>query len=92
MISNQIIIIIIGISFRSYSVSTQNFELIQKETDILYSHIKTQPDLNVFYQKLLESNDINDPTRIHRIVTTNDPQLSNFEHKVNITLFPFCYY
>jgi hypothetical protein len=83
MISNLVIIIIIICFFQLYSVLTIDNELIQIEENILYSHLKTSSQLSSVYQKLLESNDIDDITRIHRIVTQDDIQQLNFEHKVN---------
>ncbi|CAF0813565.1 unnamed protein product [Rotaria sordida] len=81
MISDLIIIIIIICSFQFYSILTNDIKLIQIEENILYSHLKTSSDLNLFYQKLLESNDIDDITRIHRIITEDDIQQLNFENK-----------
>ncbi|CAF5040224.1 unnamed protein product, partial [Rotaria sp. Silwood1] len=81
MISDLIIIIIIICSFELYSVLTNDINLIHTEENILYSHLKTPLDLNLFYQKLLESNEIDDITRIHRIITQDDIQQFNFENK-----------
>ncbi|CAF3347643.1 unnamed protein product, partial [Rotaria sp. Silwood1] len=60
---------------------TNDINLIHTEENILYSHLKTPLDLNLFYQKLLESNEIDDITRIHRIITQDDIQQFNFENK-----------
>jgi hypothetical protein len=56
--------------------------LTQIEENLLYLHLKTQSNLSLFYQKILESNDIDDFTRIHHIITQNDIQQLNLEHKV----------
>jgi ABC-type thiamine transport system ATPase subunit len=80
MISNLVIIICL---LEFGSVLAINSELIQKEENLLYSHLKTQTNLSLFYQKLLKSNDIDDITRIQRIITQNDIQQFNLEHKVN---------
>ncbi len=80
MISNLVIIICL---LEFGSVLAIDSELIQKEENLLYSHLKTQTNLSLFYQKLLKSNDIDDITRIQHIATQDDIQQFNLEHKVN---------
>jgi len=83
MNSNLINIIIIICVFKGYSVLTDVTKLIQIEDNLLYSRLKTPSDINLFYQKLLESNGIDDITRIHRIITQDAVQQLDLEHKVN---------
>jgi len=83
MISDLVIIIILICLLQFYSVLTIDNELIEIEENLLYSQVKTKSNLNLFYQKILQSNDIDDITRIHRIITLNDIQKLNLEHKVN---------
>jgi hypothetical protein len=83
MISNLVIIIILIYFLQFYSVLTIDNELIEIEENLVYSKIKTKSKLNLFYQKILQSNDIDDITRIHRIITLKDIQKLNLEHKVN---------
>lgn len=52
-----------------YKVLTLNIELSNQEKNLLYTHIQTQNDLNLFYQKILQS---------------NDRKNLNLENKVNI--------
>jgi hypothetical protein len=89
MISNLVIIIIIICFFEFYSVLTIDNDLIRIEENILYSYLKTQSNFTLFYDKILQSNDIDDIKRIHRIITQDDIQKFtddvvefNLEHKV----------
>ena len=87
MISDLIIINVIICSFELYPVLAINNKLIQIEQNLLYLHLKAPSDLNLFYEKLLESNDIDDITRIQRMITQDDIGQQDFEHKVieNVT-------
>ena len=82
MISNLIIINTMICSFELYSVLEINNKLIQIEQNLLYLHLKAPSDLNLFYEKLLESNDIDDRTRIQPTITQDNIRQQNFEHKV----------
>ncbi len=83
MNSNLLNIIIIIYVFKGYSVLTDVAKLIQIEDNLLYSHLKTPSDINLFYQKLLASNGIDDITRIHRMITPDAIQQLDLEHEVN---------
>lgn len=78
MISKLVIIIIVQI----YSILTIDYELSGKEENILYEQLQTQSNLSLFYETILQSNDIDDITRIHRVITQDDIQQLNFEDKV----------
>jgi hypothetical protein len=82
-------LIIIFILVGSYSVLSINRELTNLEKNLLYTHIKTSNDLNLFYQKLLQSNDIHDLKFLRNIINENDLREFNIEHKVNISLYYF---
>ncbi|UJR26498.1 hypothetical protein I4U23_007825 [Adineta vaga] len=64
-----------------YTVLTNDIKLSQIEENLLYSQLNTQANIKVFYEKLLQSNDIDDITRLHDIITLNDTQQLNLEHK-----------
>lgn len=82
MHSNLVNIIMILCAFEQYLVFTSDVKLLQMEENLLYSHLKTPADMDLYYQKLLDSNGIDDPTRLHRIVTEDDVRQLNLEQKV----------
>ncbi len=63
-------------------IFTIDNQLIQIEENLLYAQLNTPANLNSFYRKLLESNDIDDFTRIQRIATQKDIQQLDLENKV----------
>ncbi|CAF3860204.1 unnamed protein product [Rotaria magnacalcarata] len=81
MISYLGIIITIIFTFEFCSVLTIDINLIQSESNLLYSHLQTPYDLSLFYQKLLRSNGIDDVARIQHIVTKDDIQKLNLVNK-----------
>jgi hypothetical protein len=83
MKSNLINIIIIIYVFKGYSVLTDVTKLIQIENNLLYSRLQTPSDISLFYQKLLQSNGIDDITRIHRMITQDAIQQLDLEHEVS---------
>jgi hypothetical protein len=75
-----IILILIG----SYKVLTINNKLNNLETNLLYKHIKTQNHLELFYQKLIQSNNIYDLKLLKNTINENDIRNLNIQNKVNI--------
>jgi hypothetical protein len=69
--------------FGFHTVLTIDIELIEKEKNLFYSHLQTQSDLNLFYEKLLSSNGIDDIKTIQRAINQDDIRQLNLEHKVN---------
>ena len=57
--------------------------LTQMEENLFYGQVHTRANLRLFYQRLLKSNGIDDPTRIERRITSEDIQRLHFEDKVN---------
>ncbi|CAF1216935.1 unnamed protein product [Adineta steineri] len=64
-----------------HSVLTIDIRLSNIEQKLLYSHLQTSSDLKLYYEKILESNNIDDITRLDRPITQNDIQRGDFEHK-----------
>jgi hypothetical protein len=82
MIIHSLVVILVLAEL--HSILTINIELINLEENLLYSHIKTKNDLDSFYQKLIQSNGIDDAKLIRNVINENDIRELNFEHKVNI--------
>ncbi|CAF2954609.1 unnamed protein product [Rotaria sp. Silwood2] len=78
-------IIVILIAFLVYielnSVLTLNIELSRLEENLLYSHLKNQTNLKLFYNKLIESNDVDDLTYIRHKITDEDIKQGTIENK-----------
>jgi hypothetical protein len=81
-------LVIILILVKSYQVLALNRELTNIEEHLLYSHIKVQTNLNLFYQKLIQSNNIDDLKSLRSIINENDIRELKIEHKVDIKLVP----
>ena len=71
-------ILVIG----QYSVLTTDIRLTQLEDNLLYARLNTQSDLRSYYAKLLQSNGIDDRTRLHHVITQDDLRQFDLEHKV----------
>jgi len=69
-----------------YSVLTLNIELSRLEENILYSYLKNETNLKLFYEKLIKSNGIDNPTDVYQKITDRDIQQGTIENKVNIHL------
>lgn len=78
LVINIILIYLINIS----SILTLDNELSQMEENILYQQLNTKSNFNLFYEKILQSNDIDDIARIQNVITQEDIQQFNFENKV----------
>ncbi|CAF0895566.1 unnamed protein product [Adineta steineri] len=74
-------LVIIIILIDSSLVLAINIDLNNFEGNNLYSHINTQNNLELFYQKLLQSNNIDDLKFIRNPINENDIQDLNIEHK-----------
>jgi len=65
-------------------VLTLNVKLNNLEENLVYSHLKNQINLKLFYEKLIESNGIEDQIGIRQKMTNEDIQQGNIENKVKI--------
>jgi hypothetical protein len=74
-------LIIILILVESYILAINN-ELSNLEKNLLYTYINTQNDLELFYQKILQSNNIDDLKLLRNTINENDIGNLNLEHKV----------
>jgi hypothetical protein len=83
MILKFSIIIIVICLCEVQLIFTIDNKLIQIEENLLYTQLNTPANLNLFYQKLLESNDIDDLTRIQHIITHKDIEQLNLKDKVS---------
>ncbi|CAF0836543.1 unnamed protein product [Adineta ricciae] len=72
---------ILLILFGSDLVSSINNELSLLETNLLHQYLKTTNDLNLFYQQLIRSNDVDDSRLLHTTINENDIHNQNIEHK-----------
>lgn len=84
MIYYFIVILILGDLSK---VLTDNIELSNIERNLLYTHIKTENDLELFYQKIIQSNDVDDLKSLSDIINENDIRDLNFENKVNMKYY-----
>lgn len=81
----QTLTIIIGlllIHLNQYCILSKNTRLIEIEENILYSNLKNQSNLRHFYEKLIQSNDVEHLERIRTPLTQEDFQQTNIEDKV----------
>jgi len=84
MIKINLIVIIWFIYLGKDSVLTLNIQLTNLEENLIYSHLKNQTNLKLFYNKLIESNGIDNLKDIHQKLTNEDIQKGNILNKVNI--------
>ncbi|CAF2515211.1 unnamed protein product [Rotaria sp. Silwood2] len=79
----KIIVILIAflVHIELNSVLTLNIELSRLEENLLYSHLKNQTNLKLFYNKLIESNDVDDLTYIRHKITDEDIKQGTIENK-----------
>lgn len=78
----NLVFILILIYVRKNIVLTLNNDLINLEENFLYSHLNNQTNLKLFYDKLIESNGIDNSSGIRHKITNEDIQQGNIENKV----------
>lgn len=78
----NLVVIMILIYVRKNIVLTLNNDLINLEENLLYSHLNNQTNLKLFYDKLIESNGIDNSSGIRHKITNEDIQQGNIENKV----------
>lgn len=76
------LVIVLNFLLVIQSISSMENVLIQMEENLLYTQLHTRPNLSLFYQILLKSNGIDDPTRMERKITPEDIQQLHLENKV----------
>ncbi|CAF1168726.1 unnamed protein product [Rotaria sp. Silwood1] len=74
-------LVIISILVGSYTVLTNNNILNNFEENLLYKHIKTKTNLDLFYRKFINTNSIDNLKVIQNIHHDNDIRDLNIEHK-----------
>ena len=82
MYISLIILILVIIILEQYPVFSNDIKLNSMEEDLLYSYLKTSADVRIFYEKLLQSNDIDDISRLHDVITQENIKQLDVEHKV----------
>jgi len=82
MMKANLVVILILIYVRKNIVLTLNNDLINFEENLLYSHLNNQTNLKLFYDKLIESNGIDNSSGIRQKITNEDIQQGNIENKV----------
>lgn len=65
-----------------YQVLAINEELNHLEKNLIYQNLQTQNDLELFYRKMLQSNDIDDLKFLKNTIDENDIRNLNIENKV----------
>ena len=80
--SRWIVLLVAWVCCQISSVLTFNGPLSQLEENLLYNHLQTSAHLNAFYKTLLESNGIDDVTRLHHTMTDEDIRQLHVEDKV----------
>jgi hypothetical protein len=65
-----------------YQVLAINEELNHLEKNLIYQNLQTQNDLELFYRKILQSNDIDDLKFLKNTIDENDIRNLNIENKV----------
>ena len=84
MIKISLILIAFLVYIQPDCVLTVNEELIRLQEDLLYSHLKNQTNLKLFYNKLIKSNGVDNLTHVRHKITDEDIQQGTIENKVNI--------
>lgn len=84
MIKFSLIFIAFLIYIEQDTVLTLNIELARAEENILYSYLKNQNNFKLLYDKLIESNGVDDLSYIRQKITNEDIQQGTIENKVNI--------
>jgi hypothetical protein len=82
----NIFVILILIYVRKNFVLTLNNDLTNWEENLIYSHLNNRTNLKFFYDKLIQSNGINNSSEIRQKITNEDIQQGKIENKVNISI------
>lgn len=79
----KFLVICLLVFIEKNAVLTLNVQLSNLEENIIHSHLNNQTNLKLFYEKLIESNGIDNIKDIRHKVTDEDIQKENFQDKVN---------
>jgi hypothetical protein len=63
-------------------ILTLNNHLTNLEDNLIYSHLNTSRNFQLFYEKLIQSNGIDNSSNIRYKITNEDIQQGNIENKV----------
>ncbi|CAF4728693.1 unnamed protein product [Rotaria sp. Silwood1] len=81
MIKIIVILIIFLVHIEPDSVLTSNIDLDRLEENLLYSYLKNQTNLKLFYNKLIESNGVDDLIYVRHKITDEDIKQDTIENK-----------
>ncbi|CAF1011390.1 unnamed protein product [Adineta ricciae] len=81
MYISLITLILVIITIERCPVFSNDIKLNSMEEDLLYSYLKTPANVRIFYEKLLQSNDIDDISRLHDVITQENIKQLDVEHK-----------
>ncbi|CAF3498842.1 unnamed protein product [Rotaria sp. Silwood1] len=81
MIKIIVILIIFLVHIEPDSVLTSNIDLSRLEENLLYSYLKNQTNLKLFYNKLIESNGVDDLIYVRHKITDEDIKQDTIENK-----------
>lgn len=77
------VVVLGAVQIGSRSVIALNSRLARSEENLLYSYLKNQTNLQLFYEKLIRSNDVEDTAHARQVVTDDDIRQGTIEHKVS---------
>ncbi|CAF0804384.1 unnamed protein product [Rotaria sordida] len=81
MIKITVIFLAFLVHIEADSVSTLNIELSRLEENLVYSHLKNQTNLKLFYNELIESNGVDDLAYIRHTITNKDIEQGTIKNK-----------
>jgi hypothetical protein len=82
----NLLVIFVFVYIVKDSVLTLNMKLTNFEENLVYSHLKNETNLKLFYEKLIKSNDVDDPKDIRQKISKQDIENGNISNKVNICI------
>jgi hypothetical protein len=79
---NLILVVIFVIYIEENRVLTLNIKLSNLEENLLYSYLKNETNLKLFYEKLIQSNGVDNSIHIRQNITDQDIQQGFIQNKV----------
>ena len=85
MMKGNLLVIFIVFFLEKNFIFALNNDLINLEENLIYSHLNNRTNLKLFYDKLIESNGIDNSNDIRHKITNEDIQQGKIGDKVNIS-------
>ena len=76
------LVILMVILWHGDVLLTLNIDLTDLEENLIYSHLKNETNLKLFYDKLIESNGVDDSRDVRQRITNEDIERGTIENKV----------